>query len=200
MNDALHCSVKAKVPVEMAGNIIPAIATTNAIIAGLIVMQAMNLLSCDISAAQNVFLKADPSKPLGIYVPQPPDPKCAVCRDVYIPFRVDLSRCTLGEFVLDVVGKWLKQGLRGDANGDADAEMDEEEDEFECSILEGGRVLADLDFDDNHGRTLAHLGVERGKMLTVLDEDELYRPVHFCVCEPCVSPSLPGTDDAKLLQ
>jgi ubiquitin-like 1-activating enzyme E1 B len=176
----------ADLPSEMAGNIIPAIATTNAIIAGLVVMQAMNLLSHNTSATKNVFLKAEPSKPLGTYLPAPPDPKCAVCRDVYIPFKVNLAKCTLGEFVLDVVGKWLKEGLKGDVNGHGDAEMDEDDDEFETSILEGGRVLADPDFDDNHDRTLADLGVERGKMLTVLDEAEKYRPFHFCICEPYV--------------
>lgn len=161
----------------MAGNIIPAIATTNAIIAGLIVMQAMNLLSRKASTAKNVFLKAEPSKPLGTYVPQPPDLNCAVCRDVYIPFKVDLAKCTLGQFVLDVVERWLRNGLH-QVNGDS------EMDDYECSILEGGRVLADPDFDDNHDRTLADLGVERGKILTVLDEDEKYRPVHFCICQP----------------
>ena len=174
----------------MAGNIIPAIATTNAIIAGFVVMQAMNLLSRDISLAKNVFLKAEPSKPIGIYLPQTPDPKCAVCRDVFIPFRVDLAKCTLGEFVLDVVGKWLTEGLHGQASGNGGndgnggTELDGREEDHQWEIFEGGRVLADPDFDDNHERTLADLGVERGKMLTVLDEDEKFRPVHFCICEP----------------
>ena len=174
---------RADISSEMAGNIIPAIATTNAIIAGLIVMQALNLLSGHITAAKKVFLKAEASKPLGVYLSQPPSPHCAVCRDVYIPFKVDLSKCTLGEFVLDVVKRWLKGGLHGETNGDEDANIDLEDFEFECSILEGGRVLADPDFDDNHGRTLGDLGVERGNLLTVLDEDERYRPVHFCICE-----------------
>ena len=170
----------------MAGNIIPAIATTNAIIAGLIVMQAMTLLSGHSKAAKKVFLKAEASKPLGVYLPPPPNPHCAVCQDVYIPFKVDVAKCTLGEFVLDVVKRWLKSGLIGETNGDEDDNIDVEGDDFECSVLEGGRVLADPDFDDNHGRTLKDLGVKRGNMLTVLDEDEEYRPVHFCICDQYV--------------
>lgn len=58
---------------------------------------------------------------------------------------------------------------------------------MEWTVFEGGRLLADPDFDDNLGRTLDDLGVGRGKILTVRDEDTKYRPVHFCVCQPWVS-------------
>ncbi|WVR08953.1 hypothetical protein IAU60_006012 [Kwoniella sp. DSM 27419] len=175
---------------EMAGNIIPAIATTNAIIAGLIVMQSLNILkwlpapgsttamsteaeSSAGPAVRNVFLRTDPAKPLGHSAPQRADPKCAVCRDVYIPFKVDLARCTLGQFVNDVVKTWL---------GSASFDDKGDDEEVEWTILEGGRLLADPDFDDNHDRTLADLDVKRGKMLTVRDEDGKWQPVHFCIC------------------
>ena len=182
----------------MAGNIIPAIATTNAIVAGLIVMQAINLLSQNISRARNVFLRADPSKPLGTFVPQKPNEACAVCRDVYIPFKVDTTKCTLGKFVAEVVKRWLDDGIRqgsggpnGQANGNANGNgaADEEEDdanddeELEWGIFEGPRILADPDFDDNYEKTLSELEVERGKMLTVRDEDGKYRPIHFCILD-----------------
>lgn len=172
------------IPAEMAGNIIPAIATTNAIIAGFVVMKAVNLLTSDTITLKNVYLKAEPAKPLGIYNLQPPDPSCAVCRDVYLPFKVDLARCTLREFVLDVVGKWLMEGINGQANGNEEMGVDTDGRDVEWEVLEGKRVLADPDFDDNHARTLEDLGVDRGMMLTVLDEDERYRPIHFCICAP----------------
>ncbi|WVQ93111.1 hypothetical protein IAU59_000175 [Kwoniella sp. CBS 9459] len=178
---------------EMAGNIIPAIATTNAIIAGLIVMQSLNILKTLPSpnsatstenetngassagpAVRNVFLRTDPAKPLGFAAPQRADPKCAVCRDIYIPFRVDLGRCTLGQFVNEVVKNWLES---------ASFEGKDEDDELEWTIFEGGRLLADPDFDDNHERTLGDLDIKRGKMLTVRDEDGKWRPIHFCICE-----------------
>ncbi|ADV23124.1 Ubiquitin activating enzyme E1, putative [Cryptococcus gattii WM276] len=173
---------------EMAGNIIPAIATTNAIIAGLIVMQSLNILSrihstsngdssndsSDVSV-RNVFLRTDPTKPLGSFVPQHPDPTCSVCRDVYIPFKADVGKCTLGQFVEDVVKGWL---------GSAEFEGEGEGEDVEWTVFEGGRLLADPDFEDNFERTLEDLGVGQGKILTVRDEDTKYRPVHFCVCQP----------------
>jgi len=58
----------------------------------------------------------------------------------------------------------------------------EEDEDFECSVLEGGRILADPDDEDNHSRTLADLGIERGKMITIMDEEEKYRPIHFYLC------------------
>ncbi|KGB75813.1 ubiquitin-like 1-activating enzyme E1 B [Cryptococcus deuterogattii 99/473] len=173
---------------EMAGNIIPAIATTNAIIAGLIVMQSLNILSRIHSASngdsssdssdvpvRNVFLRTDPTKPLGSFVPQHPDPTCSVCRDVYIPFKADVGKCTLGQFVEDVVKGWL---------GSAEFEGEGEGEDVEWTVFEGGRLLADPDFEDNFERTLEDLGVGRGKIMTVRDEDTKYRPVHFCVCQP----------------
>lgn len=163
----------------MAGNIIPAIATTNAVIAGLLVMQAIHLLSGREKEARNVFLRSEPTRPIWKYPINPPNPACAVCRDVYIPLKVDLAKCTLGEFVLNVVDKWLKQGL--DQAGSED-----ESDDPEWTISDGPRVLADPDFDDNHSRTLEDLGMERGKMLTVTDWDEKYHPIHFCICVPYV--------------
>ena len=166
----------------MAGNIIPAIATTNAIIAGLIVMQALNVLSKNVKAMKNVFLKGEPSKPLGVWLPQAPNEKCPVCGDVYIQFKVDVATCTLGEFVSDVVGDWLSPGLSERPNATGDDE--DGSTGFACSVLEGGRLLADPDFEDNHERTLADLGVVRGKTLTVLDEDEKYRPIHFYISQP----------------
>ena len=41
----------------MAGNIIPAIATTNAIISGVIVMQALNILSGKLDKCKTVSVK-----------------------------------------------------------------------------------------------------------------------------------------------
>ncbi|EIW66085.1 hypothetical protein TREMEDRAFT_45923 [Tremella mesenterica DSM 1558] len=152
---------------EMAGNIIPAIATTNAIVAGLIVMQALNVLSKNLDKSNNVWLRADAMRPLRPEKPSDPNEKCAVCRDVYVKFGVDVRRCTLGEFV----NKASKVGDEGD------------EEEINWIIMEGGRVLADPDFEDNHERTFEDLGLSRGKMITVEDEDGVYRPVHFCLVE-----------------
>jgi ubiquitin-like 1-activating enzyme E1 B len=153
----------------MAGNIIPAIATTNAIIAGFVVMQATNLLARNLKKARKVFLKANPAFPLGLEHPAQPDPACGVCRDTYVSLKADPSKLTLGTFVSDIVQKWLV----------SDANDGDDDDELEFYIYEGGRLLADPDFDDNFEKTLESLDVGRGKVITVRDEDSKYRPVQF---------------------
>lgn len=152
----------------MAGNIIPAIATTNAIIAGLLVMQATRLLARNLAKAGPIHLKAIAATPLGRSNPIKPNPDCSICRDTYISLRTDPSKLTLGTFVEEIANKWLVQNL------------DTEED-VAWVIMEGSRILADPDFDDNHSKTLAEMGIERGKIITVRHEDELYRPVQFCL-------------------
>lgn len=155
----------------MAGNIIPAIATTNAIIAGFIVMRAINILQNDWSKATNVFLKADPARPLGSFATQPPEPNCGVCQDVYIPLACDPAKMTLGTFVNEVVRGWL--GWKTNDEGE----------EMEFSVFEGNRELSSPDDDDNHTKTLAEMNVSRGMMLTVVDEDNVYANVAFPLCK-----------------
>lgn len=155
---------------QMAGNIIPAIATTNAIIAGFIVMRAINILENDWTKATNVFLKADPARPLGSYGTQPPEPSCGVCQDVYVPLACDPAKVTLGTFVNEIVREWL--GWKTNDEGE----------EMEISVYEDKRLLADPDFEDNYEKTLADLGLVRGKMLMVVDEDSVLANVAFPLC------------------
>ncbi|KLT45229.1 putative ubiquitin activating enzyme E1 [Cutaneotrichosporon oleaginosum] len=155
---------------EMAGNIIPAIATTNAIVAGLVVMKALAVLK-DKATLNQSFLRQSTNWPIKNSGVDQPNPACPVCNDVYIPFKVDLQKLTLGRFVQEVVHQWLRQSIPDDA-------------EYEAIVMEGGRLLADPDFEDNYGRTLADLGVTRGQYLTVADEDSVYCRVHFCIAAP----------------
>ncbi|KAG6817377.1 hypothetical protein H0H87_009564 [Tephrocybe sp. NHM501043] len=67
---------------EMAGNIIPAIATTNAIVSGLIVLQALHLLRSNHSALRNVHLQYKPAVPLSTITLSTPNPGRATLRDI----------------------------------------------------------------------------------------------------------------------
>ncbi|KAF8528345.1 hypothetical protein BU17DRAFT_61027 [Hysterangium stoloniferum] len=137
---------------EMAGNIIPAIATTNAIIAGLIVLQALHLLrahqpstsTSTLSASapsattptttstskspnpslRTIHLQHKPAVPLQPTRPEPPNRTCGVCRDTYLDVRCDPGRTTLAE----VVNLALKRGIERDH--DENVEVEEDEDEF----------------------------------------------------------------------
>jgi len=134
---------------EMAGNIIPAIATTNAIVSGLIVLQALHILKGSYEKLKNVHLQYKPAVPLSVVSLSAPNKQCGVCRDTYAVLRCDPARATLGEVVKGVLG----------------------DDEREVSVYEGQRVLSDPDWDDNNERTLESLGVTRGKFLAIVDEE-----------------------------
>ena len=69
---------------SMAGNIIPAIATTNAVIAGLIVLQGMKILQKKFDECRTVYLNRKPNFKKRLLVPcilDKPNPKCYVCSE-----------------------------------------------------------------------------------------------------------------------
>ncbi|KAF9531343.1 hypothetical protein CPB83DRAFT_848881 [Crepidotus variabilis] len=134
---------------EMAGNIIPAIATTNAIIAGIIVLQALHLLRKAYSKLRNIHIQLRPSVPLSAIRISPPNPHCGICRDTYATLLCDPSRAVLGDVLRCVLG----------------------DDERDVGVYEDKRLLSDPEFDENLDRTLESLNVTRGKFLTIVDED-----------------------------
>jgi len=145
---------------EMAGNIIPAIATTNAIISGLIVLQALHLLRPAFASLRNVHAQFKPSAPLSAIKLSLPNPHCGVCRDAYSLLRCDPSRVTLAEL------------LEGILDGS----------DREVSTYEDKRMLSDPDFDDNLDRTLESLGVTKGKFLSIADEDGELETITLAIC------------------
>ncbi|GAA5900786.1 E1 ubiquitin-activating protein UBA2 [Sporobolomyces salmoneus] len=152
---------------EYAGNIIPAIATTNAIIAGAIVLQALAHLRSDWSSARSVWLNRQSDKIFDVGPCSTPNPYCAVCRIVYVPVRFKRD-VTLGEFVKAITGgEGSKLSLGGE--------------EERVSIMEGSRLLFETeDFEDNGAETLEKLGCGVGKFLTVENDDDDW-PISFSI-------------------
>ncbi|KAJ3758524.1 hypothetical protein EV360DRAFT_43688 [Lentinula raphanica] len=212
---------------EMAGNIIPAIATTNAIIAGLIVLQALNLLRAslsspspsasassssqdalhdpgtqpkvDYSSLRNVHIQIKPSVPLSSVKLSSPNPNCGICRDTYTLVNCDRTRTTLRDIVHGVLG-WSKQKANGNSqlNGQGnDVADNDEEGDREISVYEDKRILADPDWDDNLDRTLESLNVGRGKFVSIVHEDGGWETVQVGIGE--LPPTHPPNADPYIL-
>jgi ubiquitin-like 1-activating enzyme E1 B len=139
---------------QMAGNIIPAIATTNAIVAGLCVLQSFKVLRGDYSSTKEVFLSPFASERLMAYEKtRAPNPDCPVCSVAQTRLLVDLSRATLNDLVEDFLRIQLGYG-----------------EEFVVSNEVG--LLYDVDETENLGKKLSELGIKGDSFLTVIDEAE----------------------------
>ncbi|KAG5916867.1 hypothetical protein E4U61_003249 [Claviceps capensis] len=140
---------------EMAGNIIPAIATTNAIVAGLCVLEAFKVLKGEYGQVKEVFLTPfGAARLLAPDTSRLPNPDCPVCGVVNISVTVDLSRATLNDVVEDIVKEYLGFGDR----------------EFVLSNAVG--IMYDYDETENLPKKLSSLGIKGGSFLTVVDEDD----------------------------
>jgi len=82
---------------SQAGNIIPAIATTNAIIAGLIVMEGLKILQNQLQNCRMVYLKKVPAAGKLLYaaVPEPQNPDCYVCASKFLSLKINTATSTL---------------------------------------------------------------------------------------------------------
>ncbi|CAD6889360.1 unnamed protein product [Tilletia controversa] len=162
---------------QMAGNIIPAIASTNAIIAGMLVLQAIHVLQADWSQARCVNLSRLGGRVCTIYPPQKPNPACGVCADAYVELGIDPQTATLRQVLSDVVrAPRAAGGLAYGSGGDFD-----EDEEVELAAYEGDRILWDADFEDNADSKLIDLGLEPGKTLVVRDEDAKWTTLNLLI-------------------
>ncbi len=97
---------------EIAGRIIPAIATTNAIIAGFIVLEALKVLRGDLDACRYCVCNRLPSgKKRNVLLPSSkldqPRPECFVCAGSTSALRVDTSTFTVRMLIEKVIKKHL---------------------------------------------------------------------------------------------
>lgn len=138
---------------QMAGNIIPAIATTNAMTASLCVLQAFKVMRGDIDKARMVFLERSGARVINSDTLKPPNPNCNVCGVMSSTLIVDPERATLNDLVEDVLKSQLGYG-----------------DEFSINNEVG--TLYDQDLDDNLSKKFSDLGVKADSFLTVIDDDE----------------------------
>lgn len=137
----------------MAGNIIPAIATTNAMTAGLCVLQAFKVMRNELNKAKMVFLERSAARVLNTDTLKPPNADCSVCGVTQSRLLVDPARATLNDLVEDVLKKELGYG-----------------DEFSINNEVG--TLYDPDLDDNLSKKFSDLGIKADSFLTIIDDDD----------------------------
>ncbi|CAF3607821.1 unnamed protein product [Rotaria socialis] len=165
---------------SMAGNIIPAVATTNAIVAGITVLQARKILATlsrlshaptltSISHLTNVFISTD-RKTGGIIQSIPleePNPSCIQCSDLEQPVRVriNMSLFTVSALYERVIRKHLKMNkpdvIIADGSGRILISADDDEDEQmmlktldQFKLMNGTILLCEEDCDDDTNEAL----------------------------------------------
>ena len=141
---------------QMAGNIIPAIATTNAMTAGLCVLQAFKVMRGDYFGAKSakmIYLERGGPRAMNSESLRPPNPDCAVCGIATSRLEVDPARATLNDLVEDVLRLQLGYGE-------------------ELTINNEVGTVYDPDLDDNLSKKFEDLGIKDESFLTVIDDEE----------------------------
>lgn len=138
---------------QMAGNIIPAIATTNAMTAALCVLQAFKVMREELGRARMIFLERSVARVINSDTLKPPNPECTVCGVIQSRLIIDSTRATLNDLVEDVLRKQLGYG-----------------EEFTVNNEVG--TLYDPELDDNLSKKLSELNVKADSFLLVIDDDD----------------------------
>lgn len=133
------------------GNIIPAIATTNAITAGVVVLQTFKVLQNELDKCKSVYMRLRPNPRQQLLVPEKfltaPNPNCYVCAaEPAIHLRIDTKRMNIKEFRDEVLIKTLNM-VNPDVIVDSKGVVviSSEEGETECNE---GKLMCEMDIVD----------------------------------------------------
>lgn len=155
-----HIELKTKFDIkQIAGNIIPAIATTNAIISGFSNLTSLSYFgqSFDPNLAKTVFISIKENKRATSALVDRPSKKCPSCGRVsrgIFNFSSDFFEKTLGELVQMLIDTYgFSDGI--------------------SLILGKGELVYDYDFDDNATKKLSEIKkFASNEILMVQDEDD----------------------------
>jgi ubiquitin-like 1-activating enzyme E1 B len=172
---------------QMAGNIIPAIATTNAATAALCVLQAFKVMRDQAKKVPMVFtFKVNNGRVLlpesGRDGNQDPVPGCNTCSVARATVLVDPARATLGDLVDGVLRGKLGYG-----------------DELQVLTKEG--VIYEPDYTDSATKTFAELNLSGDNFITIQDDDEDSPKVNLIIAlSDILSSDKTSTDGGKSIQ
>ncbi|XP_067645461.1 SUMO-activating enzyme subunit 2 [Eurosta solidaginis] len=149
---------------SMAGNIIPAIATTNAITAGVVVLQTFKVLQGQLEKCKSVYMRLRQNPRQQLLVPEKfltaPNPNCIVCSsEPAVHIRIDTKRMRIKDFRDDVLIKTLNmvnpdvvepnKGIVIISSEEGETESNEEKLMSEMGIVDGVVLKCD-DFFQNY--------------------------------------------------
>ncbi|XP_015587579.1 SUMO-activating enzyme subunit 2 isoform X2 [Cephus cinctus] len=198
---------------SMAGNIIPAIATTNAIIAGVVVLHAFRILEHNLKACRSVYLRLKMNHRNQLLVPEkfvnPPNPKCYVCAPTpQAVLAADTTKMTikeLDETVLKARLNMIAPDVMIDGKGIVVISSEEGETEgnnektLEQVGIRDGTVLKVDDFHQNYSLTVTVLQREQPSVkdespdfLIVADDEDLKPKEDITISEK------PSTSNGKV--
>ncbi|KAL3539000.1 hypothetical protein ACH5RR_002366 [Cinchona calisaya] len=106
----LHSLFKAK---GVAGNIVHAVATTNAIIAGLVVIETIKVLQNDVKNYRMTYCLEHPSRKMLLMPVEPFEPNklCYVCSETPLSLEINTNHSKLRDFIEKIVKAKLGMNL-----------------------------------------------------------------------------------------
>ncbi|KOS41945.1 hypothetical protein ACN38_g7166 [Penicillium nordicum] len=161
---------------QMAGNIIPAIATTNAMTAGLCVLQSLKVFQNNLMHTKMVFLERSGARVINSDSLNPPNPDCAVCSPAVARVEIDPELATLEHLIQGVLRMELGYGK-------------------EVAVAFGNQLMYDPDFTDNLVKRLSDLDIKNESIVTIVDENEQDTRVNLELV--IIARSEPSSKDSK---